>query len=98
MDLARGHVCAVNKLEKDQHGLFIYNLGTGVGYSVLDLVKTFEKVNGVKVPYKIAPRREGDIAECYADSSKAEKEIGFKCTHTLEDMLKSAWNFEQNNK
>lgn len=98
VDLARGHVCAVNKLDKDPHGLFIYNLGTGVGYSVLDLVKTFEKVNGVKVPYKIAPRREGDIAECYADSSKAEKEIGFKCTHTLEDMLRSAWNFEQNNK
>ncbi len=102
VDLARGHVNALNKLEKEKNGLFIYNLGTGKGYSVLEMVRTFENVTGKIVPYKIAPRREGDIAICYADSTKAEKELGWKANKTLEDMCKDSWNYiektkEQNN-
>ena len=74
VDLAKGHVLALNKLEKEGKGLFIYNLGTGTGYSVLDLVHAYEKANNVKVPYKIAPRRDGDIATCYSDPTKAKNE------------------------
>ena len=73
VDLAKGHVNMLEKLDKEGTGLFIYNLGTGKGYSVLDMVKAFEKATGKKVPYKIAPRRAGDIAECYADPTKAKK-------------------------
>lgn len=98
VDLAKGHLLALNKLEKEQKGLFIYNLGTGKGYSVLDLVKTYEKVNNVKVPYKIAPRRAGDIATCYSDPSKAKEELGFIATKTLEDMCKDSYNFVNKNK
>ena len=97
VDLAIGHIKALEKIEKE-HGLFIYNLGTGVGYSVLDMINAFERVNGIKINYKIAPRREGDIATCYSDPTKAEKELGFKATKTLEDMCKDAWNFENKNK
>ena len=97
VDLARGHVKALNKLLKVQ-GVNIYNLGTGNGYSVLDIVNTFEKVNGVKVNYKIVGRRDGDIASCYADSSKAYKELGWKAEHTLEDMVSSAYNYAISNK
>ena len=97
VDLAIGHIKALEKIEKD-HGLFIYNLGTGTGYSVLDIVNAFERVNGIKINYRIAPRREGDIATCYSDPSKAEKELGFKATKTLDDMCRDAWNFEKNNK
>ena len=93
VDLAKGHVLALNKLEKEGQGLFIYNLGTGTGYSVLDMVKAFEKATGKKVPYKIAPRRSGDIATCYADPKKAKEELGWEATRTLEDMCKDAWNF-----
>lgn len=96
VDLARGHIKALEKITND-NGLFIYNLGTGVGYSVLDIIKTFEKVNGVKIKYKIAPRREGDIAVCYSDPTKAFKELGFKTTKTIEDMCRDAWNYEKNN-
>lgn len=96
VDLAKGHIKAIEKINKDK-GLFIYNLGTGVGYSVLDIIKAFEKVNGIKINYKIAPRREGDIAICYSNPDKAFKELGFKTTKTLEDMCKDAWNFEKNN-
>ncbi|MBR3898576.1 MAG: UDP-glucose 4-epimerase GalE [Bacilli bacterium] len=96
VDLAKGHIKALQKLEKDQ-GLFIYNLGTGNGYSVLDMVKTFEKVTGKKVPYKIAPRREGDIATCYSDPTKAKKELNWEATKTLEDMCKDAWNYIEKN-
>lgn len=92
VDLAKGHVLALNKLEKEGQGLYIYNLGTGTGYSVLDIVKAFEKATGVKVPYKIAPRRPGDIAMCYADPTKAYKELGWKATKTLEDMCRDSWN------
>ena len=97
VDLARGHVKALNKLLKVQ-GVNIYNLGTGNGYSVLDIVNTFEKVNGVKVNYKIVGRRDGDIASCYADSSKAYKELGWMSEHTLEDMVSSAYNYAISNK
>lgn len=93
VDLAKGHVLALDKLDKEQQGLYIYNLGTGTGYSVLDMVKAFEKATGKKVPYKIAPRRAGDIAICYADSKKAKEELGWKATKTLEDMCLDAWNY-----
>ena len=97
VDLALGHLKAVEKLNKEKKGLYIYNLGTGVGYSVLDLVNTFEKVNNIKIKYKIAPRRNGDIATCYSDPSKAKRELNFEATKTLEDMLKDAWNYEKEN-
>ena len=93
VDLAKGHVLALKKLDEEKQGLFIYNLGTGKGYSVLDMVKAFEKATGKKVPYKIAPRREGDIAECYANPKKAEVELGWKAEKTLEDMCKDSWNY-----
>ena len=97
VDLALGHLKAVEKLNKERNGLYIYNLGTGIGYSVLDLVNTFEKVNNIKIKYKIAPRRSGDIAICYSDPSKAKRELNFEATKTLEDMLKDAWNYEKEN-
>lgn len=93
VDLAKGHVCALNKLDKEQKGLYIYNLGTGNGYSVLDMVKAFEKATGRNVPYKIAPRRDGDIATCYADSRKAKEELGWVATKTLDDMCRDSWNY-----
>ena len=92
VDLARGHLAALKKLET-KPGLVIYNLGTGTGYSVLDMVNTFEKVNGVKVPYKIVDRRPGDIAECFADPSKAYKELGWKAELGIEDMMRDSYNF-----
>ncbi len=98
VDLAVGHVKAIEKLNKEGKGLYIYNLGTGTGYSVLDMVKAFEKVNDIKIPYVIAPRRSGDIATCYANPEKAEKELGFIAKKTLEDMCRDAWNFEKNRK
>ena len=98
VDLAIGHIKALEKLERENKGLFIYNLGTGKGYSVLDMIKSFEKANGIEIPYKIAPRRQGDIAICYADPTKAQEELNFKATKTLEDMCKDVWNFEKNNK
>ena len=97
VDLAKGHVKALQKLNKEQKGIFIYNLGTGKGYSVLDMVKTFEKVNNVEIPYKIAPRRPGDLPIYYADSSKAKEELDWKTEMTLEDMCKDSWNFAKNN-
>ena len=98
VDLAQGHIKALEKLKKEQKGLYIYNLGTGIGYSVLDLVNTFEKVNHVKVNYKITDRRPGDIAECYADVSKAKKELGWEVKLGIEDMCKDAYNFILKNK
>ena len=98
VDLAKGHVKALKKLEKEQKGLFIYNLGTGKGYSVLDMVKAFETATGKKVPYKIAPRREGDIATCYADPKRAKEELGWSAEKTLEDMCKDSWNYIITNK
>ena len=93
VDLAKGHVLALNKLEKEGKGLFIYNLGTGTGYSVLDLVHAYEKANNVKLPYKITPRRDGDIATCYSDPTKAKNELGFVATKTIEDMCHDSYKF-----
>ena len=93
VDLAKGHVAALNKLDKEKNGLYIYNLGTGNGYSVLDMVKAFEKATGKKVPYKIAPRRPGDIAICYADPKKAKEELDWEATKKLEDMCRDSWNY-----
>ena len=93
VDLAKGHVAALQKLDKEEKGLYIYNLGTGNGYSVLDMVKAFEKATGKKVPYKIAQRREGDIATCYADPSSAKEELGWVATKTLEDMCLDSWKY-----
>lgn len=98
VDLAKGHLKALDRLAKDDAGVFIYNLGTGNGYSVLDIVNAFEKANGVKIKYKIVDRRPGDIAMCYANPSKALKELEWKAEKTLEDMVRDAWRFESNNK
>ncbi len=94
-DLAAGHIAVLCHMERA--GVQVYNLGTGVGYSVLDLVNAFEKATGIKVPYRISERRTGDIAECWSDPSKAQNELGWKATRTLEDMCRSAWNFEKAN-
>ena len=93
VDLAKGHLKALNKLDKEGQGLYIYNLGTGTGYSVLDMVKAFEKATGKPVPYQIAPRRAGDIATCYADPQKAKSELGWEASKTLEDMCRDAWHY-----
>lgn len=96
VDLAKAHVKAIDKL-RTKPGAFICNLGTGHGYSVLDIVKAFEKVNGIKIPYSIKPRRAGDIATCYCSPEKAEKELGWKAELDIEDMCRDAWNFQKNN-
>lgn len=96
VDLAKGHIKAIEKISNDK-GLFIYNLGTGTGYSVLDIINAFEKANDMKINYKIAPRRDGDIAICYSDPTKALNELGFKTTKTIEDMCRDSWNYEKNN-
>lgn len=96
VDLARGHLKALEKAIKD-NGVEVYNLGTGVGYSVLDVVKTFERVNGVKIPYVITGRRPGDVDKCYADPTKAHKELGWKAEKNLEDMCRDSWNWQKNN-
>lgn len=96
VDLARGHVAALKAIDRGC-GLAIYNLGTGHGYSVLDVVKAFEKVNGVKVPYAIKPRRAGDIATCYSDPTKAERELGWKAEFGIEEMCRDSWNWQRKN-
>ena len=93
VDLAKGHVKAIEKLNKEGSGIYIYNLGAGIGYSVLDIVKTFEKVTGKKVPYKITERRAGDLPMFYANAKKAEEELGWKVEKTLEDMCRDSWNY-----
>lgn len=97
VDLAKGHLLALKKLES-KPGIVIYNLGTGNGYSVLDMVKAFSKVIGRELPYKVTERRAGDIAACYADPSLAESELGFKAKYDLEKMCRDSWNFQQKNK
>ena len=97
VDLAKGHLKALEKIDKENAGLYIYNLGTGTGYSVLDMVQAFEKATGKKVAYKIAPRREGDIAECYADPKKAKEELDWSANKTLEDMCKDSWKYINKN-
>ena len=96
VDLAKGHLKAVEKI-MDTKGVEAYNLGTGIGYSVLDVVKNFEKASGQKVPYKIMERRPGDIGICYANASKALKELGWKAEKGLEDMCKDSWRWQKNN-
>ena len=94
VDLAKGHVNALNKVVNST-GVNIYNLGTGKGYSVLDIVKAFEKANGVTIPYEIKPRRAGDIATCYANPDKAKNELGWEAQYDLERMCRDSWNFTQ---
>ena len=96
VDLAKGHVKALKKIE-DNSGLSIYNLGTGKGYSVLDIVKNFEAATGVKIPYVIKPRRAGDIATCYSDASKAERELGWKAENDIKEMCADSWRWQSNN-
>ncbi len=96
VDLARGHVKAIEKLNK-KDGLNIYNLGTGVGYSVLDMVHNFEEASGQHIPYVIKPRRPGDIDECYSDPSKAERELGWKAENGILEMCEDSWRWQSNN-
>ena len=94
-DLAKGHVAAIEKIEKS--GIYTYNLGTGKGYSVLDVIKAFEKACGRKLAYVIKPRRAGDIAACYADAGKAKRELGWEAQLGIDDMCQSLWNWQSKN-
>ena len=96
VDLAVGHVKALKKIE-EKAGLKIYNLGTGQGYSVLDIVKNFEEATGVKIPYEIQARRPGDIATCYADASLAKKELGWEAKYGIREMCEDSWRWQKNN-
>ena len=96
VDLAKGHVAAV-KYTAEHNGCEVFNLGTGTGYSVLDMVHAFNEANGLELPYKIVGRRPGDIATCYADPAKSEKVLGWKAEHTLTDMCRDSWNWQKNN-
>jgi UDP-glucose 4-epimerase len=96
VDLAKGHVKALKKIEENA-GLKIYNLGTGVGYSVLDIVKNFEAANGIKIPYSIKPRRAGDIATCYSDATKAKEELGWTAEYGIKEMCADSWRWQKNN-
>ncbi len=93
VDLAIGHVKALKKIE-ERAGLCIYNLGTGQGYSVLDIVKNFEAANGVKIPYQIKPRRAGDIATCYSDATKAKEELGWVAERGIKEMCEDSWRWQ----
>ena len=96
VDLAIGHVKALKKIE-ERAGLCIYNLGTGQGYSVLDIVKNFEAANGVKIPYQIKPRRAGDIATCYSDATKAKEELGWVAERGIKEMCEDSWRWQSSN-
>ena len=96
VDLAIGHLKALNRHENDA-GLHIYNLGTGTGYSVLDMVKAFEQANNIEIPYRLVARRPGDIATCYSDPSLAAKELNWTAERGLEQMMKDTWNWQKNN-
>jgi len=96
VDLARGHIKALEKLSQNP-GLVTYNLGTGKGYSVIEMLHAFEKACGHNIAYNIVSRRQGDIAECYADPSFAKQEIDWEATHNLEDMMRDAWNWQSKN-
>lgn len=95
-DLAAGHVCALKAIKRNC-GLAVYNLGTGHGYSVLDVVKAFEKANGIKIKYSIKPRRAGDIATCYCNPAKAKAELGWEAQYGIEEMCRDSWNWQKNN-
>jgi UDP-glucose 4-epimerase len=96
VDLALGHVKALMKIE-DNAGLQVYNLGTGTGYSVFDIIKNFEAVTGINIPYKVMPRRAGDIAACYANADKAKAELGWEAKHGIREMCADAWNWQSKN-
>jgi UDP-glucose 4-epimerase len=96
MDLARGHVDAINYM-MSHRGESVFNLGTGRGYSVLEIVETFQRVNGVKVPYKMVPRRPGDLPVCYADPGKSAEALGWKAQYGLDEMCRDSWNWQQKN-
>ena len=96
VDLARGHVAAIEYMQSHR-GEAVFNLGTGNGYSVLEMIEAFERVNGVKVPYEIAPRRPGDLAEVYACPDKSAKKLGWKAQFGLDDMCRDAWTWQKNN-
>jgi UDP-glucose 4-epimerase len=96
VDLARGHVKALQAIT-DNCGVAVYNLGTGEGYSVLEVVHAFEKVNGIRIPYVIDSRRDGDIAVCYSDPAKANRELGWKAEFDLHTMCRDSWNWQKNN-
>ena len=96
VDLAKGHVAAV-KYVLEHNGCDVFNLGTGCGYSVLDMVRAFEAANGVPVPYVIAPRRPGDLATCYADPAKSAEVLGWKAEKNLQDMCRDSWNWQRTN-
>lgn len=96
VDLAIGHVLTLKKIE-EKSGLVIYNLGTGVGTSVLELVHAFEEANGIKIPYQIVDRRPGDVPECYANADKAYRELGFKTKYNIVDCCRDSWNWQKNN-
>ncbi len=96
VDLAKGHVAACEYLDKNS-GCDVFNLGTGIGYSVLDLVNTFGKVNGIEIPYAIVDRRPGDVAQCYADAGKAKEKLGWTAKKTLEDMCRDSWRWQSTN-
>ena len=97
VDLAKGHVAAIQKVEKTEPGVLIYNLGTGKGYSVLEVVHAFEKACGKEIPYEIKPRRAGDIATCYADPTKAKKELGWVAEYGIEEMCEDSWRWQTMN-
>lgn len=97
VDLANGHVKALDKILNDSSDVRIYNLGTGVGYSVLDVISAFEKANDLKINYSIKPRREGDVEQCYADATKAKVELGWEAKRDIEMMCKDAWRWQKNN-
>ncbi len=95
VDLAGGHVAALDAIAKADQPLSTWNLGTGTGYSVLDMVEAFERVNGVPIPYRIAPRRDGDVASCFASPERAARELGWTAERDLDAMCSSSWNFER---
>ena len=95
VDLAKGHVAAIDRIVNS--GVYVYNLGTGIGYSVLDVIHAFEKACGHKIPYSVKPRRPGDIAACYADPTKARKELGWEAKYGIEDMCRDSWNWQSHN-
>ena len=97
VDLARGHVNALKAIQNNNCGLAVYNLGTGKGYSVLELVEAFERVNGIKIPYVIDGRRAGDVPVVYSDPSKAERELGWRAEYGINEMVRDSWNWQKRN-
>jgi UDP-glucose 4-epimerase len=97
MDLAQGHLAAIDYMSKKEHGVFTFNLGTGIGCSVIDMVKAMEKACGHEIKYKVGPRRPGDIATCYADPTYAREELGWEAKLGLDEMCRDLWKWQSNN-